>query len=189
MDEATLPQAPHGAPVDEKPPTWLDLWRKKLPPTCQPQGKSRECATAWCRYWIYDYERYWRTRKPLFMILVTLAIGFSGITPVAVVADWPELLQAALPALATILLAVITTYHWQDNVARSAGTAEALSIELARFLTRTRAEYHEDDETAVGHFMDLITGLRIAEVADWRAAFVDTIKLPTSQGRENTGPP
>jgi hypothetical protein len=59
--------------------SWWRLWGKVPRPRCEESVKLRECAEAWCRYWIYDYERYWRTRKPLFMIGVTLAIGFSGI--------------------------------------------------------------------------------------------------------------
>lgn len=108
-----------------------------------------------------------------------------------VVAEWPEPVLAALPAVAAILLAVITAYHWQDNVARCAVTGEALSAELARFVTRARPEYRQADEIAVSKFMDRIAGLRMGEVADWRAAFLKQVDVakPDNRDKGDVTPP
>jgi hypothetical protein len=142
----------------------------KRPNCSDKSGSPEDCAVAWCEFWIRDYERYWRTRKRALLGFQTVAIGFATATPVLIAAGSWEWLQAAFPAAAAAIWSAISIYHWQDNVARSAYTAEALSVELLRFQARDRSEQNETGR--LESFLQRICELRMTEVGGWRSDFI-----------------
>jgi hypothetical protein len=123
-----------------------------------------------CDELIQEYEKYWRPRKRLYLGFQSAAVLLAGITPVLLLTGIPKALQALPAALASIVGGLVAIYHWHDNVARSAYTAEALKSERAKFVTRATDEY-KDEESALANFVARIEDIRMTEVRGWRSAW------------------
>lgn len=139
--------------------------------------QSEDRAVGFCLYMIREYESWWQRRKPWFRILAGGAFVFAAATPVLIAADAPDVVSAIPVAAATAIAGILAVTGWQDGIARSGHTAEALKCELLRF--RTRAKPY-DGGNPLEEFVKRLVELRMTEVDGWRTAF--TSPRPTPNG-------
>jgi len=136
-------------------------------------GARSELALERCRYLIGFYDRLKRRNKIANEVSATIAIVFSGLTPVLILwSDLPEVLQALPAALAAVATGLSGIFQWKEHQTRFGYAKEALESERAKYQARATERYGSQvsDSDALESFVTRVEEILMTELSDWRAS-------------------
>jgi len=110
--------------------------------------------------------------RTAFQLSQSMALIFSGLTPVLILwSDLPKTMQALPAALAAILTGLNGIFHWRDNYIIFAYTWNTLANEKIKYETRATEDYESkvDKECALSNFISNIDKHITNEAQEWRA--------------------